>query len=73
MEKTLNELNFKNINQDGFEGWSKIHDGFILFLERIEYSDNNYLASLLINKTEISIPFTVDEYWVVEFDSENSI
>ena len=73
MEKTLNELNFKNINQDSFEGWSKIYDGFILFLARIEYSDNNYLASLLINKTEISIPFTVDEYWIVEFDSENSI
>lgn len=72
MRQTFNELNFKNIGQQGLEAWSKIYKGFILFVAR-ENEDKPYVASLQLgNGTEISIPNAIDDYWICNFDGMNA-
>jgi hypothetical protein len=71
MNAIFEQLNFKNISKDGYEGWSKIYNGFILFLARIDNSNTPYLASITVGNTEISIPFAISEEWLINFDIEN--
>lgn len=72
MKRTFNELNFKNIDQQGLEAWSKIYKGFVLFVAR-ENEEKPYVASLQLgNGTEIAIPNTVDDYWLCNFDGMNA-
>lgn len=71
MKKTLKELGFKNIDQNGIEAWSKVYKGFILFVVKITGKEQ-YLGSVTVGKVEVSIPYYVDDLWVCEFDSQNS-
>jgi len=67
MENILELLEFKNIDQDGLECWSKMYNGFLLFIAKVPNTEKDYLASVTVKKVEISIPFLVDEKWVEEF------
>ncbi len=68
--QTLKELDFKYIPQHNCDAWSKKYNGFILFI--VKTPDGKLLSSITIGKIEISLPLIPDEYWVIEFDSENS-
>lgn len=67
MKNILQLLEFKNIDQNGLECWSKMYSGFLLFIAKVPNTENDYLASVTVKKVEISIPFLVDEKWVEEF------
>lgn len=71
MLEILSKLEFKNINQEGFECWSKVYKGFILFIAKVPNTESDYLASITVKKVEISIPDYVDENWVNEFHLSN--
>ena len=71
MLEILSKLEFKNINQDGLQCWSKIYKGFILFIAKVPNTESDYLASITVKKVEISIPNYVDENWVSEFHLSN--
>lgn len=49
MKKTLKELGFKNIDQNGIEAWSKIYKGFILFVIKVTGKEQ-YLTSVTVGK-----------------------
>ena len=66
----LKELGFKYIPYEGFDAWSKMYKGFILFIAKAP--NNEFLASITVGKLEISLPLIPNEYWVIEFDIENS-
>lgn len=68
--KTLNELDFKYIPQEGCDAWSKIYKGFILFI--VKAPNGKLLSSITVGKLEISLPLIPDEYWIIDFDRENS-
>jgi hypothetical protein len=68
--KTLKELRFKYIPQEGCDAWSKIYNGFILFI--VKAPNGKILSSITVGHIEISLPNIVDEYWVIDFDRENS-
>lgn len=68
--QTLRELNFKHIPQKGCDAWSKVYKGFILFI--VKAPNGKLLSSITVGKLEISLPNIPDEYWVIEFDRENS-
>lgn len=71
MLEILSKLEFKNISQEGFECWSKVYKGFILFIAKVPNTESDYLASITVKKVEISIPDYVDENWVNEFHLSN--
>lgn len=68
--KTLKELGFKYIPQEGCDAWSKVYKRFILFI--VKTPNGKLLSSITIGNTEISLPNIPDEYWVIEFDKENT-
>ena len=71
MRRTLEELSFKNIDQDGFTAWVKVYKGFLLFIAKVP-GKKKYLASVTVGEVEVSIPYSVDDYWLCEFDSQNN-
>jgi|VirMetMinimDraft_7_1064189.scaffolds.fasta_scaffold59848_2 hypothetical protein len=68
--QTLKELNFKYIPQEGCDAWSKMYKGFILFI--VKAPNGKLLSSITVGKLEISLPLIQYEYWVIDFDRENS-
>ena len=68
--QTLKELDFKYIPQEGCDAWSKMYKGFILFI--VKAPNDKLLASITVRQLEISLPNIPDEYWVIEFDRENT-
>lgn len=70
LKQTLKELKFKYIPQEGCDAWSKIYPGFILFIAQAP--NGNLLASLTVLGLEVVLPNIPDEYWVIEFDSQNT-
>ena len=69
LAKTLKELKFRYIPQEGCDCWSKAYKGFILFI--VKLPNEKFIASVTIGQLEISIPSKIDEYWIIEFDKEN--
>ena len=71
MKELLKELGFKEIEQDGVNGWSKPYRGFILFIGKVIVREE-YLAAITVGRNiEISMPLPVDILWVREFDTQN--
>ena len=70
MRKVLKELGFKDIEQNGISAWSKVYKGFILFVVKVTGKEQ-YLASVTVGKVEVSIPYSVDDNWLCEFNSQN--
>jgi len=67
--KTMEELGFLYIPQEGCHAWSKVYKGFILFV--VNAPNGKLLASITVGKLEISLPDIPDEYWIINFDSDN--
>jgi hypothetical protein len=70
LTKTLKKLKFKYIPQEGCDAWSKIYPGFILFIAQTP--NGKLLASLTVLGLEVCLPNIPDEYWVIEFDRQNT-
>lgn len=70
MKELLQSLNFKNIPQHGVDAWSKIYNGFILFI--VAAPTGVFLASITVGKVEISLPQLINDNWVSYFDKENT-
>ncbi len=68
--KTMKELDFKYIPQEGCDAWSKMYKGFILFI--VKAPNGKLLTCITVGKLEISLPLIPDEYWVIEFDRLNT-
>jgi hypothetical protein len=49
--KTLNELNFKYIPQEGCDAWSKMYKEFILFI--VKAPNDKLLSSITVGKLEM--------------------
>jgi hypothetical protein len=71
MEQTLKELGYEHFEDSGFPAWSKLYKGFLMFVARSE--EGKYMACIKVKSIEISIPRDIDEYWICDFDSENSL
>lgn len=71
MEDTLKELGFINTTDQHVEGWYKTYKGFRLFIGR-NVGGDKYMACITVRDIEISIPLTVDKFWVFGFDQENN-
>jgi len=67
----IEKLGFNYIPQDGFEAWSKIYDGFILFICKVPKTEK-YLGSITVGTTEIAIPNYINLEWVKAFENENN-
>jgi hypothetical protein len=69
MERVLNQLAFKNVDQQGFQAFSKVYNGFVLFIARVPNS-KHWHSSITVRSLEISLPEPT-ESWLREFDTEN--
>jgi hypothetical protein len=70
LSKILNELGFEFIPQEGCDAWSKIYNGFILFI--VKAPNGKLLSSITIGCLEISLPNIPNVHWIIDFDKENS-
>lgn len=74
MLSTLKELGFIDNSGEEFFAFYKLYKGFRLWIAtKKDGADNNWIASLSVgSKMEISIPLTVNEFWVYGFNEENN-
>ena len=67
--KTLNDLEFKYVPQDGIESWVKEYDGFRLFVAIS--STNKFIPALVVGEIEVLLPSVPNDYWLLDFDKDN--
>ena len=71
MKKILRELGYKSFLDMGCKAWTKDFNLFRLTIAQLPVS-HEYVACIVIGKTEISIPKYVNEDWLINFDKENN-
>ena len=68
IKDAFQKLGFKYIPQEGCDCWSKVYNGFVLFV--VLAPNGKLLASITVGKLEISLPNIESLNWIIAFDKE---
>lgn len=71
MEETLNNLGFINISDETHKGYYKTFKGYKLFVAK-PLNQEHWFATIEFPNQSISIPLTVNKFWVFGFNEENN-